>query len=108
MVMLKSYYKKLRDDARIARQKAWAKKKKNNNSEEESHLLLIDIRTAGTAGLACGVHVRQQDTVAMNGEARIPYRELWEVQTQGMHNKTSFTLHKIFSFMCAYPNNMGV
>lgn len=35
MVMLKSYYKKLRDDARIARQKAWAKKKKNNNSEEE-------------------------------------------------------------------------
>ena len=35
MVMLKSYYKKLRDDARIARQKAWAKKKKNNNNEEE-------------------------------------------------------------------------
>lgn len=35
MVMLKSYYKKLRDDARIARQKAWAKKKKNNSSEEE-------------------------------------------------------------------------
>ena len=28
MVMLKSYYKKLREEARIARQKAWAKKKK--------------------------------------------------------------------------------
>ena len=37
MVMLKSYYKKLREEARIARQKAWAKKKKNKNttSEEE-------------------------------------------------------------------------
>ena len=35
MVMLKSYYKKLREEARIARQKAWSKKKKNNNSEEE-------------------------------------------------------------------------
>ena len=34
-VMLKSYYKKLREDARIATQKAWSKKKKNNNSEEE-------------------------------------------------------------------------
>ena len=27
--------KKLREDARIARQKAWAKKKKNTTSEEE-------------------------------------------------------------------------
>lgn len=35
MVMLKSYYKKLREEARIARQKAWAKKKKNTTSEEE-------------------------------------------------------------------------
>lgn len=35
MVMLKSYYKKLREEARIARQKAWAKKKKNMTSEEE-------------------------------------------------------------------------
>ena len=35
MVILKSYYKKLREEARIARQKAWAKKKKNKTSEEE-------------------------------------------------------------------------
>ena len=35
MVMLKSYYKKLSVDARIARQKEWAKKKKNMASEEE-------------------------------------------------------------------------
>ena len=35
MVMLKSYYKKLHEEARIARQKAWAKKKKNTASEEE-------------------------------------------------------------------------
>ena len=35
MGMLKSYYKKLRDEARIARQKAWSKKKKNMTSEEE-------------------------------------------------------------------------
>ena len=35
MVMLKSYYKKLREEARIARQKAWAEKKKNTTSEEE-------------------------------------------------------------------------
>ena len=35
MVMRKSYYKRLREEARSARQKAGAKKKKNTTIEEK-------------------------------------------------------------------------
>ena len=50
MVMLKSYYKKLREEARIARQKAWAKKKKNKKVTrvvDSIFILCYNITTTG-------------------------------------------------------------